>query len=101
LIATARQAPIYMLSLSAEGMDDDALLSLLASTAPRSILLIEDIDAAGAPGAPRAAPPRPPPLGLLAAGAGAGGGGLTLPGLLNALDGVAAQESTPPPSLPH
>ncbi|KAJ1491599.1 hypothetical protein T484DRAFT_1742891 [Baffinella frigidus] len=32
-------------------MDDDTLLSLLASTAPRSILLLEDLDATPSPAA--------------------------------------------------
>ena len=96
------------------GMDDDTLLSLLASTAPRSILLLEDLDATPSPAAP---PPTPGScshsngsnaFNALNSGGGgdgergAGGyeasygrnnpaGGLTLAGLLNAIDGVAAQ----------
>mmetsp|Transcript_34256 Transcript_34256/g.53444 ORF Transcript_34256/g.53444 Transcript_34256/m.53444 type:complete len:328 (+) Transcript_34256:393-1376(+) len=82
-----------MLRLSADGLDDDSLHSLFSSTAPRSIILIEDIDATtpvvrrdefqGAPQdkqfhSSHAVPPLP---------------GVTLAGLLNAIDGIAAQES--------
>jgi hypothetical protein len=59
------------------------------TAAPRALLLLEDVDAAFTHGRASAAP--------AAAGAGGGGGGrLTFSGLLNALDGVAAQEARGP-----
>lgn len=90
--------PIYMLRLSADGLDDDSLHALFASTAPRSIVLIEDVDSA-------TAVVRRGHQGRGAGGAGGwggrggagvalggeAGGGVTLAGLLNAIDGVAAQ----------
>ena len=88
-VAGALRYPIYQLSLCGAGLDDDAFRGLLASAANRAILLIEDVDyAAGAA--------------VVAGGGGGGGGappgarsapsGLTLPGLLNALDGVGAAD---------
>jgi len=70
---------LYVVSLSSPRMTDEALGSLLTSSEEGSILLLEDVDAA-----------------FLkrdrVAGAAGGAGGLSFSGLLNAIDGVAAQE---------
>ena len=82
-VAGALRYPIYQLSLCGAGLDDDAFRGLLASAANRAILLIEDVDyAAGAAVVSGAGPPP----------GARSGGGLTLPGLLNALDGVGAAD---------
>ncbi|KAJ7698037.1 P-loop containing nucleoside triphosphate hydrolase protein [Mycena rosella] len=82
---------IYMVSLSRSGLDDSALSELISNLPEKCVALMEDIDAAfthslnrdaepagddAAPGAPPTAPTSR----------------LSLSGLLNALDGVAAQE---------
>ena len=90
-------------------MDDDGLLHLLNSVAPRSIVLVEDIDAAFPDGRTtlaggsygRAAAHQ----GQASAGAPhhhamhqhhiASHDGITFSGLLNALDGVSARYSLP------
>jgi len=95
---------IYVVSLSKRGLDDSSLNELISKLPSRSLALMEDIDAAffrgltrenetsaipnlpGQPsntnlpqGPPGAAPPTPST-------------GVTLSGLLGAIDGVAAQE---------
>lgn len=109
-----------MLRLTADGLDDDSLHALFASTAPRSIVLIEDVDStitavrrcegrAGSGGGGGGGGGVPFTAGGMGAWAGGGsdggrggavagggvsmggGGGVTLAGLLNAIDGVAAQ----------
>ena len=109
------EVPIYMLRLTADGLDDDSLHALFASTAPRSIVLIEDVDSTitavrrgegGGGGGGSGSHVTGGGVGAWAgggydgggggAGGGAsasagGGGGVTLAGLLNAIDGVAAQ----------
>lgn len=65
---------IYVVTLSSPAMGDETLRQLLNTAAPRSILLLEDVDAA-----------------FLDREAAAGSK-LTFSGLLNAIDGVAAQE---------
>jgi chaperone BCS1 len=90
-LAGELQLSIYMLRLSGGAMDDDGLLHLLNTVAPRSIVLVEDIDAAF-------------PDGRTGGGAHEGGSGITqqahphhqshgitFSGLLNALDGVSAR----------
>jgi chaperone BCS1 len=114
-IAGELRLPIYMLRLSGAGMDDEAFHRLLAGTARRAVVLLEDVDAAagaavGAASAPGAAvggvgSEGGAVRGGFGSGGGSGGGGgggggsggggggdslLTLPGLLNALDGVGA-----------
>ncbi|KAJ3342563.1 hypothetical protein HDU93_001951 [Gonapodya sp. JEL0774] len=67
---------IYLVSLSNKGLTDDNLVELMSMTPPRCVLLLEDVDAA-----------------FRGREATAGtGAGLTFSGLLNAIDGVAAQE---------
>ncbi|KAI0730772.1 P-loop containing nucleoside triphosphate hydrolase protein [Earliella scabrosa] len=99
---------IYILSLTVLSLDDNSLKSLIAHLPRTCILLIEDIDAAFTRGVKRdIADPEKQGLPAEAAaqsgdtqdkGAGAGrdgmsfGNGVTLSGLLNALDGIAAQE---------
>ena len=92
------------------GLSDDGFASLLAAAAPRCVLLLEDVDtvfgrpgggaaagARGGGGAPRpaATPARPaprPPRSRRRRARRRRRGLLTLSGLLNAIDGVAAQE---------
>ncbi len=69
---------IYSLSLGSAGMTDEALQSLMLTVPSRSLLLVEDVEAAFSRG--------------LGADESQQQSQLTLSGLLNALDGVAAQE---------
>ncbi|KAI0629346.1 P-loop containing nucleoside triphosphate hydrolase protein [Trametes polyzona] len=102
---------VYILSLTVGGLDDNSLKRLIAHLPERSILLIEDIDAAFHRGMKRNITD---PEAQQAQRSGASGGngqadllkadgdkkdkqdtlfnGVTLSGLLNALDGIAAQE---------
>lgn len=97
-IAGELRLPIYQLRLSGAGLDDEAFHRLLAGTARRAVVLLEDVDAAAgaAVGAASAAVVGTEGgAGARAVGSGPGSGGsaesvLTLPGLLNALDGVGA-----------
>ncbi|KAL1511793.1 hypothetical protein AB1Y20_005079 [Prymnesium parvum] len=73
-LAGELQLPIYSLSLASGRLTDDTLAEALAAAAPRCLLLLEDVDAA------------------FGGREGAGGARLTFSGLLNAIDGVAAQE---------
>ncbi|KAH9852607.1 P-loop containing nucleoside triphosphate hydrolase protein [Lenzites betulinus] len=103
---------VYILSLTIMALDDNSLKSLIARLPERCILLIEDIDAAFHRGmkrniadpeqqrAQRAASGTDGVLSPPGDGKGDGKGksqeallnGVTLSGLLNALDGIAAQE---------
>ncbi|KAJ3186504.1 hypothetical protein HDU85_007324 [Gaertneriomyces sp. JEL0708] len=70
---------IYVMSLSNRGLTDENLLDLMINTPTRCILLLEDVDAAflsrtGGPSTGSAAP------------------SVSFSGLLNVIDGVAAQE---------
>lgn len=71
---------ICLLNLSERGLTDDKLNFLLSNAPPRSVLLLEDVDAAflGRQGAPEADGYQ---------------SRVTFSGLLNALDGVASGES--------
>ncbi|KAI8985570.1 P-loop containing nucleoside triphosphate hydrolase protein [Trametes punicea] len=91
---------IYILSLTVMGLDDNSLKSLIAHLPKTCILLIEDIDAAFHRGVKRDLPD-PEDQARTGAGQSKEGGekpqdalynGVTLSGLLNALDGIAAQE---------
>ncbi|KAF6266677.1 P-loop containing nucleoside triphosphate hydrolase protein [Scenedesmus sp. NREL 46B-D3] len=76
-LAGALGLEIYVVTLSSPTMTDETLRNLLNTAGVRSILLLEDVDAA------------------FVDRSAAGGGGaarLTFSGLLNAIDGVAAQE---------
>ncbi|WIA09054.1 hypothetical protein OEZ85_008468 [Tetradesmus obliquus] len=75
-LAGALGLEIYVVTLSSPTMTDETLRNLLNSAGMRSILLLEDVDAA-----------------FVDRSAGGGGAArLTFSGLLNAIDGVAAQE---------
>lgn len=85
-IASELNLNICVLSLSNPNMSDERLMSLMDDLPEDSVLLLEDIDCAGpvarqtevAPGTPEYLKPEPK--------------GVTLSGLLNALDGVAAAD---------
>lgn len=79
---------VYVVSLSGKGMNDDTLIELLGNMPKRSILLLEDIDVAfpnRATAGKELVEPRMRNAPEVASG-------VTSSGLLNALDGVAAQE---------
>ena len=82
-----------MISLSRAGLDDTTLQELISYLPEKCIALMEDIDAAFRHDINREPPPTDP---LHAAFPGANAGiqsrGVTLSGLLNAIDGVAAHE---------
>lgn len=100
--------PLHILSLRSDGMNDDALLSLVSTLPPRSILLIEDFESAlkvehqvaANPGAADGEGTTAPAVAAAAAAASSystdvGGGArsaLSLSALLNALDGVSSSE---------
>ncbi|KAI9204308.1 BCS1 N terminal-domain-containing protein [Polychytrium aggregatum] len=79
---------IYVISLANKGLSDETLTELMVDTPPRCILLLEDIDAAfvSRESAAAVAP------GASTAAAGTASANVTFSGLLNAIDGVAAQE---------
>lgn len=101
---------VYILSLSVSILDDNNLKSLIGHLPKSCIVLIEDIDAAFTRGMKRDILDLEGRLAAEHAGSPAGGGdrdagakekaaremlsnhGVTLSGLLNALDGIAAQE---------
>mmetsp|Transcript_526 Transcript_526/g.602 ORF Transcript_526/g.602 Transcript_526/m.602 type:complete len:546 (+) Transcript_526:277-1914(+) len=66
---------IYVMNLSSPTLTDETLCELMANSAPRCILLLEDVDAA-----------------FNLRESGNMQGKLTFSGVLNAIDGVAAQE---------
>ncbi|KAJ7180769.1 P-loop containing nucleoside triphosphate hydrolase protein [Mycena filopes] len=91
---------VYIVSLSRAGLDDSALSELISNLPEKCIALMEDIDAAftqslnrdavqGPANAGGADDGKPPPPGAPPAPSTSR---LSLSGLLNALDGVAAQE---------
>ncbi|KAG8930075.1 hypothetical protein FRC02_004646 [Tulasnella sp. 418] len=96
-IAGALELDIYVVSLSKRGLDDATLNELICSLPARSIALMEDIDAAfthginreGLPGSSDSDDDKPGPAGSSTSDIGRG---VTLSGLLGAIDGVAAQE---------
>lgn len=71
---------IYSFSLGNAGMTDDALQSLMITVPPRSIVLMEDLEAAFSRG--------------LGGNGDSAASQLTLSGLLNALDGATSQEGS-------
>ncbi|KAF8159270.1 P-loop containing nucleoside triphosphate hydrolase protein [Crassisporium funariophilum] len=88
---------IYVVSLSSKGMSDNTLTTLMGHVPSRCILLLEDLDAAftrsisrdaTSTGAPTAATSKE----TAAAAETTDGSTLSLSGLLNSLDGVAAAE---------
>ncbi|KAF7308897.1 Mitochondrial chaperone BCS1 [Mycena kentingensis (nom. inval.)] len=100
-IAGELSLDVYIVSLSRAGLDDAALSELISNLPEKCICLMEDIDCAFSQNLNRDAPSpsanlpvgpdgAPPPPGVIAAAAPTSR--LSLSGLLNALDGVAAQE---------
>ncbi|PPQ68394.1 hypothetical protein CVT25_007932 [Psilocybe cyanescens] len=88
---------IYVVSLSSKGMSDNTLTTLMGNVPSRCILLLEDLDAAftrsvsrdaTSTGAPTAATSKE----AKEAAETTDGSTLSLSGLLNSLDGVAAAE---------
>jgi chaperone BCS1 len=84
---------VYMISLSRAGLDDAALQELISYLPERCIALMEDVDAAFHHDINRE-PPSMDPLHAPFPGVSTGiqSRGVTLSGLLNAIDGVAAHE---------
>lgn len=86
---------IYVISLSRRGLDDTSLVDMINNVPERSIILMEDIDAAFTRSVTREAlneetenaPPEPGPSTSPTMSASS----ITLSGLLNAIDGVQAQ----------
>ncbi|KAF8736398.1 P-loop containing nucleoside triphosphate hydrolase protein, partial [Rhizoctonia solani] len=78
---------VYVISLSRRGFDDARLHEIISDLPPRAIALIEDIDASFT----TAVGVRGSSAGTATSGSDEGGG-VTLAGLLAAIDGVAAQE---------
>ncbi|KAJ3194874.1 mitochondrial chaperone [Irineochytrium annulatum] len=96
-IASAMEMNVCIANLSNSSMRDTDLSNLLVNSPKRSILLFEDVDVAlstavSGTSQPSARETWGTGVGGAVAGAGGGGGGITLSGLLNALDGIAAQE---------
>lgn len=89
---------VYVISLSRMGLDDTALSELISELPEKCIALIEDIDAAFHHGVNRDEPTTPNTPGTPddpskpKAGVPPSTSRLSLSGLLNALDGVGAQE---------
>ncbi|KAJ7066503.1 P-loop containing nucleoside triphosphate hydrolase protein [Mycena amicta] len=103
-IAGELSLDVYIVSLSRVGLDDAALSELISNLPEKCICLMEDIDCAfsqnlnrddmpdpnpNLPAGPDGGPPPPPPPTVAASVATSR---ISLSGLLNALDGVAAQE---------
>lgn len=87
-LAGELEVPLCVLSLSGPRMEDETLLSLLNSAPSKAIILIEDVDAVISNGVPWLdVPEEQDPLRKMHAASK-----LTFSGLLNAIDGVAAQE---------
>ncbi|KAI0065513.1 P-loop containing nucleoside triphosphate hydrolase protein [Artomyces pyxidatus] len=88
---------IYVVSLSSKGMSDNTLTTLMGNVPSRCILLLEDLDAAFTRSVNRdsnstGAPTVPTKAAAAAAETNNDGSTLSLSGLLNSLDGVAAAE---------
>ncbi|KAJ1306348.1 hypothetical protein OPQ81_007355 [Rhizoctonia solani] len=79
---------VYVISLSRRGFDDARLHEMISDLPPRAIALIEDIDASFT----TAVGVRGSSAGVTSPSGADDGGGVTLAGLLAAIDGVAAQE---------
>ncbi|KAH9930264.1 P-loop containing nucleoside triphosphate hydrolase protein [Fomitopsis serialis] len=93
---------IYVISLSAKGMSDNMLATLMGNIPSRCILLLEDLDAAFTRGVSRDDSSTGAPTSSTSTSSSTStaktkdesndGSTLTLSGLLNSLDGVAAAE---------
>ena len=94
-LAGALSLSIFVVTLSSPNLNDDTLRELLASARNRGILLLEDVDVALRKPGGATALLAPEGDDADAGGDGSapeGGASLSFSGLLNALDGVAAQE---------
>ncbi|KAI0333829.1 P-loop containing nucleoside triphosphate hydrolase protein [Cubamyces sp. BRFM 1775] len=100
-IAGELNLDVYILSLTRLGLDDTSLSSIIADLPTQCIVLVEDIDAAFHQGVKRdiADPEKREQHDAHPSSGGKSGnegtntvGRVTLSGLLNALDGIAAQE---------
>ncbi|KAG9019095.1 hypothetical protein FRB90_006409 [Tulasnella sp. 427] len=108
-VAGALGLDIYVISLSSKGMNDTTLSNLMGRVPSRCIVLLEDLDAAFTRGVSRDEKSTGAPLARTAVTSSRRGGGavgplnvgdedgndpnaLSLSGLLNSLDGVAASE---------
>ncbi|KAG6885761.1 hypothetical protein C0993_010273 [Termitomyces sp. T159_Od127] len=88
---------IYVVSLSSKGMSDNTLTTLMGHVPSRCILLLEDLDAAFTRSVSRDSSSTGAPIVATASTSGSttetsDGSTLSLSGLLNSLDGVAAAE---------
>ncbi|KAI0047147.1 P-loop containing nucleoside triphosphate hydrolase protein [Auriscalpium vulgare] len=87
---------IYVVSLSSKGMSDNTLTTLMGNVPSRCILLLEDLDAAFTRSVSRdstsTGAPTAPTKSAAAEATTNDGSTLSLSGLLNSLDGVAAAE---------
>lgn len=84
---------VYIISISRAGMDDTALNELILNLPPKCMALMEDIDAAFHHGLTRnLSPSSPQPVDRRNPDSSEHGPRVTLSGLLNALDGIGAQE---------
>ncbi|TCD69055.1 hypothetical protein EIP91_008953 [Steccherinum ochraceum] len=94
---------IYVVSLSSKGMSDNTLANLMGNVPSRCILLLEDLDAAFTRGISRDEKSTGAPIGNTSSSSSStstsaknkeenDGSTLSLSGLLNSLDGVAAAE---------
>ncbi|KAL4803557.1 P-loop containing nucleoside triphosphate hydrolase protein [Aspergillus unguis] len=90
-IAGAFGLDVYVLSLLDADISEAHFLRLFSEVPEKCVVLLEDIDAAGMslkrPAQEQPRPPRPYP-----AMADSSSGGVSLSGLLNAIDGVSSQE---------
>lgn len=87
---------IYVVSLSSKGMSDNMLTTLMGNVPSRCILLLEDLDAAFTRSVSRdstsTGAPTVPTASTKSSKENSDGSTLSLSGLLNSLDGVAAAE---------
>jgi len=87
---------IYVVSLSSKGMSDNMLTTLMGNVPSRCILLLEDLDAAFTRSVSRdstsTGAPTVPTASAKSSKDTSDGSTLSLSGLLNSLDGVAAAE---------
>ncbi|THH08395.1 hypothetical protein EW146_g9003 [Bondarzewia mesenterica] len=84
---------IYVVSLSSKGMSDNTLTTLMGNVPSRCILLLEDLDAAFTRSVSRDSSSTGTPTATVKTATEANDGStLSLSGLLNSLDGVAAAE---------
>lgn len=90
-LAGALNLDIYVISLAKRGLDDTVLNELICDLPARCIALMEDIDAAFTHSVSRD-PKSDKTTTVDSGGESSGHAGVTLSGLLGAIDGVAAQE---------